>query len=58
MLYFSVRKFYHFVQSKMFNLKKAVDAQRIVSENKRIGSPFVNCVTVEKKNDSAQACEV
>jgi len=37
----------------MFNLKKAVDAQRILSENKRIGSPFVNCCIVEKTNDSA-----
>jgi hypothetical protein len=42
----------------MFNLQKAADAQRILSENKRIGSPFVNCVIVEKTNDIAQACAV
>jgi len=37
----------------MFNLKKAADAQRILNENKNIGSPFVNCFIVEKTNDSA-----
>jgi len=37
----------------MFNLKKAADVQRILSEKKGIVSPFVNCFIVEKTNDSA-----